>query len=150
MKKLTLISDEQRWSDSFDDEEARWWWYGIRGRACESGWSVCDSIQKVPSVGHLRESHRGGHIRDAWGLELSVTSPMTFPEMPDTWNFLYAITNTPATFAHSSSYPVPSPSRFLIIKRVTSMLLIAYQSKFLHKLVIIASRISTIQRRTNE
>ena len=34
--------------------------------------------------------------------------------------------------------------------RVTSTLLIAYQSKFHRKLVVIASRISTIQRRTNE
>ena len=52
---------------TLDDEEVRWWWYGIRGRACESGWSVCDSIQKVPSVRHLGEGHRAGHIRDAWG-----------------------------------------------------------------------------------
>ena len=33
--------------------------YGIRGRACKSGWSVCDSIRKVPSVRHLGESHGG-------------------------------------------------------------------------------------------
>ena len=112
---------------TLDDEEARWWWYGIRGRACESGWSVCDSIQKVPSVGgvcacayshlilsyhmlshlshlilshfiisytcscrhfvcnnNLRESHGGGHIQDAWGLELSVTFPRDFPR--DAWH----------------------------------------------------------------
>ena len=74
---------------TLDHEEVRWWWYGIRGRACESGWSVCDSIWKVPSVRHLEESHGGrsqkvlilGHLgcdlpcdfpRDARHLELSV------------------------------------------------------------------------------
>ena len=45
----------------------------------KSGWSVCDSIWKVASVGHLRESHGGGHIQDARGLELSVTFPCDFP-----------------------------------------------------------------------
>ena len=64
---------------TLDDEKVRWQWYRIRGRACESGWSVCDSIWKVPSVGHLGESHGGGHIRDARGLELSVTFPHDFP-----------------------------------------------------------------------
>ena len=74
---------------TLDDEEERWWWYGIRGRACESGWSVCDSIQKVPSVGHLRESHGGGHIWDARGLELSVTFPRDFPR--DAWHLELSI-----------------------------------------------------------
>ena len=53
-----------------------------------------------------------------------LPSPMTFPEIPDTWNLPYAITNTPATFTCSSSYPIPSPSHYLIVKSFTSTLLI--------------------------
>ena len=30
-----------------------WWWYEIRGKACESGWCVGDSLRKVPTVGLL-------------------------------------------------------------------------------------------------
>jgi len=56
--------------------------WAIRGKACESEWCVCDSIRKVPTVGQLRE---------------------LVPEMPDGWNFPYAITHAPLTFARLPS-----------------------------------------------
>ena len=59
----------------FDDEVVRWWWYRIRGKACESGWCACDSLQKVPAIRHLGEGH-GEH----W--KFLQPSPVTFPEMP--------------------------------------------------------------------
>ena len=31
----------------------RWWWYEDRRKACENGWYVCDSRQKVPTIGHV-------------------------------------------------------------------------------------------------
>ena len=40
----------------FDDEVVRWWWYRIRGKACESGWCACDSLWKVPAIRHLTGS----------------------------------------------------------------------------------------------
>jgi len=58
----------------------------IRGKPCESAWYVSDSIRKVPTVGHLGE----------------IT--VHFPEMPDGWNFPYAITHVPGTFARLPSY----------------------------------------------
>ena len=150
MKKLTLISNEQRRSDSFDNEEVRWWWYGIRGRACESGWSVCDSIQKVPSVRHLGESYGGRpHLR--------CPRIKTFCDLPP-WLSLRCLTL--GTFCILSQTLQPLSHALPLIpyhhhltsssSRVTSTLLITYQSKFLHKLIIIACRISTIQWQTNE
>ena len=79
VRSLRSVSTSDWAKVKFDDEVVRWWWYRIRGKACESGRSVCDSIWKVPSVGHLGESHGGDHIRDAQGLELSVTFPCDFP-----------------------------------------------------------------------
>ena len=64
---------------TLDDEEARWWWYRIRGRACESGWSVCDSIWKVPSVGHLGESHGGRSQKVLILRHLGCDLPCDFP-----------------------------------------------------------------------
>src|SRR5277367_4209181 len=70
----------------------------IRGKACESGWSTCDSIRKVPTVGHLGHA---SHEKESIRKFLLVTR---VPEMTDGWNFPYAITCGPAAFARFPSY----------------------------------------------
>ena len=96
---------------TLDDEKARWWWYRIRGRVCKSGWSVCDSIQKVPSVRHLREGHGAGHIRDAWG---SVTFPCDLPR--DAWHLELSV----CYHKHSSHFRM----LFLLSRTITICFLI--------------------------
>jgi len=63
--------------------------YGTKSgrKACESGWYVCDSRWKVPTVGHLGQRGRS----------------RSSPEMPDDWNFPSAITHVPPTFARLPS-----------------------------------------------
>ena len=36
-------------------------------------WSVCDSIWKVPYVGHLGESHGGGRLSPSKSRSISIT-----------------------------------------------------------------------------
>src|SRR5277367_5960780 len=87
----------------------------IRGKACESGWSTCDSIRKVPTVGHLgHASHEKeqkvqtvGHLGHASHEKESIRKFLLVtrvPEMTDGWNFPYAITCGPAAFARFPSY----------------------------------------------
>src|ERR1700678_2370207 len=48
----------------------------IRRKACESGWYTCDSIWKVPTIGHLGRTSLVTLVcrdpRDARRLELSI------------------------------------------------------------------------------
>ena len=70
---LLLLTYEKTHIDwakmKLDNEVVRWWWLEIRGRVCKSGWCAHDSLQKVPTVRHLEEGHRGR-------LELSATFPL--------------------------------------------------------------------------
>ena len=73
----------------------RMWWYEDTREGVWKWLYVCDSRRKVPTIGHLR------------GLEHDL--PMTFPEMPDGWNFSSAITHLQPL---SHAFPliiVPSP-----------------------------------------
>src|ERR1700678_1672659 len=73
----------------------------IRRKACESGWYTCDSIWKVPTVGHLGpkgHKNRVPEMPDNWKFVNLL------PEIPDGWNFPYSITCVPAAFARFPSY----------------------------------------------
>src|SRR5271156_3530516 len=82
----------------------------IRGKACESGWSTCDSIRKVPTVSHLgHPSHEKerkvptvGHLGHASHEKESIRKfllVLRAPALTDGCSFPYAITSGPAAFA---------------------------------------------------
>jgi len=88
----------EQWSDAtaYDDECVRWWWYDDEREGVRKCWLVCDNRRKVSS-------------------SKKVTGKVTqFPEMPDGWNFPYAITHLPATFARLPAY-YPTTISFIVI-----------------------------------
>ena len=147
--KLTLISDEQCRSDS--------WWWGSEmvmvqdKRKSVRKWLECLWYHTESSKCRASRGKSRGKVTESSNPRASwMRPPLWLSLRCPTLGTFHMLSQTLQPLLHALPLILYHHNLASSSSRVTSTLLIAYQSKFCHKLVVIASRISTIQRRTNE